>query len=97
MSGRTVPLRRANVRSAAAAITPSCARAQGAGVLLAYDQELRRTVALKVLAPDHADDKARARFVREDAKPGKICKLDGRALIWLPTLSKCCSPMWMLC
>src|SRR6266700_3735463 len=34
-------------------------------VLLAYDQELRRTVALKVLPLDRADDKARARFVRE--------------------------------
>jgi eukaryotic-like serine/threonine-protein kinase len=34
-------------------------------VLLAYDQELRRTVALKVLPPDRADDNARARFVRE--------------------------------
>jgi eukaryotic-like serine/threonine-protein kinase len=34
-------------------------------VLLAYDQELRRTVALKVLPPDCADDKARARFLRE--------------------------------
>jgi WD40 repeat protein len=34
-------------------------------VLLAYDRELRRTVALKVLPPDRADDMARARFVRE--------------------------------
>jgi tetratricopeptide (TPR) repeat protein len=34
-------------------------------VLLSYDQELRRTVALKVLPPHRADPKARARFVRE--------------------------------
>jgi WD40 repeat protein len=34
-------------------------------VLLAYDPELQRAVALKVLPPDRADDKARARFVRE--------------------------------
>jgi WD40 repeat protein len=34
-------------------------------VLLAYDQELQRTVALKVVPPDRADARARARFVRE--------------------------------
>src|SRR5262249_43700487 len=34
-------------------------------VLLAYDQKLRRTVALKVLPPDRAHAKARMRFVRE--------------------------------
>jgi WD40 repeat protein len=34
-------------------------------VLLAYDQELQRTVALKVLHADRADEMARARFVRE--------------------------------
>jgi WD40 repeat protein len=34
-------------------------------VLLAYDPELQRTVALKVLPPDRADERARARFVRE--------------------------------
>src|SRR5260370_26275288 len=31
----------------------------------AYDPELRRTVALKVLPPERADGRARARFVRE--------------------------------
>jgi WD40 repeat protein len=34
-------------------------------VLLAYDEELRRPVAVKVLPPEHADARARARFVRE--------------------------------
>src|SRR5262249_26743091 len=34
-------------------------------VLLAYDPELERTVAIKVLPPHRADERARARFVRE--------------------------------
>jgi serine/threonine protein kinase len=34
-------------------------------VLLAYDEELRRSVAVKVLPPEHADAPARLRFVRE--------------------------------
>jgi WD40 repeat protein len=34
-------------------------------VLKAYDSSLQRTVALKVLRPDRADEQARARFVRE--------------------------------
>jgi WD40 repeat protein len=34
-------------------------------VFLAYDPSLRRTVALKVLPPERADARARARFVRE--------------------------------
>ena len=34
-------------------------------VLLAYDPELQRMVAVKVLPPNRADERARARFVRE--------------------------------
>lgn len=45
----------------------------GMGIVLeAFDTELRRDVALKVLRPDRADEKSRARFVREAQAAARV-------------------------